>query len=85
MPFTKNKTNASLENLAQLQDQRVFDVYNIYRFVLSLILLISFFFRSLTSMLGTINPDLFVNVVVIYLALMPLFSSAYCFPKAKAC
>ena len=83
MPFTKNKTNASLENLAQLQDQSVFDVYNIYRFVLSLLLLISFFFRSLTSTLGTINPDLFVNVVVIYLAFNAIVFFRVLLPKSK--
>ncbi len=83
MPFTKNKTDSSLENLAQQQDQRVFDVYNIYRFVLSLILLTSFFFRSLTSTLGTINPDLFVNIVVIYLVFNVIVFFRVLLPKNK--
>jgi two-component system sensor histidine kinase PilS (NtrC family) len=83
MPLTKNKTDTSLENLTQQQDQRVFDVYNIYRFVLSLILLISFFFRSLTSTLGTINPDLFVNVVVIYMAFNVIVFFRVLLPQSK--
>ncbi len=83
MPFTNNKTDTSLENLAQQQDQRVFDVYNIYRFVLSLILLISFYFRSLTSTLGTINPDMFVNVVVIYMAFNVIVFFRILLPKSK--
>jgi len=83
MPFTNNKTDTSLENLAQQQDQRVFDVYNIYRFILSLILLISFYFRSLTSTLGTINPDMFVNVVVIYTAFNVIVFFRILLPKSK--
>ena len=83
MPLTKNKTDTSLENLTQQQDQRVFDVYNIYRFVLSLILLISFAFRSLTSTLGTINPDLFVNVVVIYMAFNVIVFFRVLLPQSK--
>jgi two-component system sensor histidine kinase PilS (NtrC family) len=83
MPLTKNKTDTSLENLTQQQDQRVFDVYNIYRFVLSLILLISFAFRSLTSTLGTINPDLFVNVVVIYMAFNAIVFFRVLLPQSK--
>jgi len=68
MSSLDNSNKPNLEYLAQQQDQKVFNVYNIYRVVLSLILLISFYFRSLTSTLGTINPDLFVKVVAIYLA-----------------
>ena len=83
MPLTKNKTDTSLENLTQQQDQRVFDVYNIYRFVLSLMLLISFAFRSLTSTLGTINPDLFVNVVVIYMAFNAIVLFRVLLPQSK--
>ena len=68
MPSPENLNNPNLEYLAQPQDQTVFDVFNIYRVVLALILLISFYLRSLTSTLGTINPDLFVKVVAVYLA-----------------
>ena len=67
MPSLENSNNLNLEYLTQQQDQKVFNVYNIYRLMLSLILLIIFYFRSLTSTLGIINPDLFVKVVVVYL------------------
>lgn len=55
----------SLDDLGQQQNRKIFDVYNVYRLVLSLILLISFYFRSVSS-LGDINPELFLRVVSIY-------------------
>ena len=83
MSSLDNSNKPNLEYLAQQQDQKVFNVYNIYRVVLSLILLISFYFRSLTSTLGTVNPDLFVKVVAIYLAFnITVFFRAF-LPKTK--
>jgi len=57
-----------LENTdsAEHQNRKIFDIYNIYRLVLSLILLISFFFKSLTFNLGSVNPELFIQVIVVY-------------------
>ena len=46
-------------------------------------LLISFAFRSLTSTLGTINPDLFVNVVVIYMAFNAIIFFRVLLPQSK--
>lgn len=48
------------------QNQKIFDIFNVYRLVLSLILLISFLFKSNTSFLGSINPDLFLQVALTY-------------------
>ena len=67
MPSLENSNNLNLEYLTQQQDQKVFNVYNIYRLVLSLTLLMIFYFRPFMSTLGIINPDLFVKVVVVYL------------------
>ena len=49
------------------QDRRIFDVYSIYRLVLSLVLLISFYYRSPpTSPLGIIDPTLFLQLCIAY-------------------
>ena len=58
--------DSGLDELAHQQNQKVFDVYNVYRLVLSLILVIGYYFRSLTSSLGTISPELFLQVLYIY-------------------
>jgi len=58
---------SDIGEISYQQNQKIFDVYNIYRLVLSLIILISYFFRDLTSSLGAIDPDLFVQVAVVYI------------------
>lgn len=83
MPSLENSNNLNLEYLAQQQDQKVFNVYNIYRLVLSLTLLMIFYFRPFMSTLGIINPDLFVKVVVVYLTLnIAVFFRGF-LPKTK--
>jgi two-component system sensor histidine kinase PilS (NtrC family) len=48
------------------QSRQIFTIYNVYRLVLALILLISFYLRVTTS-LGSIDPQLFVNACYFYL------------------
>jgi two-component system sensor histidine kinase PilS (NtrC family) len=48
------------------QSRQIFTIYNVYRLVLALILLLSFYLRVTTS-LGSIDPQLFVNVCYFYL------------------
>ena len=48
------------------QNQKIFDIYNIYRLVLSLILLISFLFESSISALGIISPALYFQASIFY-------------------
>jgi len=48
------------------QDRKIFSIYGIYRVVLVLILLISFYYRTSTSPLGLIDPVLFVQICVGY-------------------
>jgi len=57
---------AEIENRAQ--DRKIFSIYGIYRLVLVLILLISFYYRTSTSPLGLIDPVLFVQICVAYAA-----------------
>jgi hypothetical protein len=45
------------------QDRQVFTVYNIYRLLLGLILLISYFYRSDTSPLGSVDATLFLRLL----------------------
>ena len=47
----------------------MFDVYNIYRVVLSLVLLTGFYFSPLTFYLGTIDQELFLPVILAYTTL----------------
>ncbi|HEY0962690.1 MAG TPA: ATP-binding protein [Pseudomonadales bacterium] len=48
------------------QRRQIFTIYNLYRLVLALILLISFYFRVPTSPLGSIDASLFVKVCSFY-------------------
>jgi two-component system sensor histidine kinase PilS (NtrC family) len=48
------------------QLKQIFDIYNLYRIVLGLILLISFFFRDISTTLGVVNETLFVRASIFY-------------------
>lgn len=48
------------------QHKQIFDIYNLYRIVLGLILLISFYFRDVGSTLGVVNERLFVQLSIFY-------------------
>jgi two-component system sensor histidine kinase PilS (NtrC family) len=49
------------------QYEQVFYIYNLYRTVLSLVLLISFLFRDVSTTLGIANEALFLQVCIAYL------------------
>ena len=51
------------------QNRRIFQIYSIYRLGLSLVLLFSFFSRLPTSLLGVIDPSLFLQLCIIYAVL----------------
>jgi two-component system sensor histidine kinase PilS (NtrC family) len=55
-----------IDDIGHQQNQKIFDVYNVYRLVLSLILLISSYFGNIISALGSIDQELFVQVMVVY-------------------
>lgn len=57
----------SSEAAGRQQDRQIFTVYNIYRLVLGLILLISYFYRSETSPLGSVDQTLFLRLLSGYL------------------
>jgi hypothetical protein len=54
--------DSGVDDIAHQQNLKVFDVYNVYRVVLSLVLVIGIYFRSL-SLLGTIDPALFQQTI----------------------
>ena len=56
---------SGVDDIAHQQNLKVFDVYNVYRVVLSLVLVIGIYFRSLSS-LGTIDPELFQQTIYVY-------------------
>jgi two-component system, NtrC family, sensor histidine kinase PilS len=56
----------SQDSESREQSRQIFTIYNVYRLVLSLILLISFYLRVATSPLGAIDQQLFVNVSYFY-------------------
>ena len=57
-----------IDDIGHQKNQEIFDVYNIYRLVLSLILLISSYFGNIISALSSIDQELFVQVMVVYTA-----------------
>ena len=48
------------------QSRQIFTIYNLYRLVLALILLISFYFRVPTSPLGAVDESLFLSLCYVY-------------------
>lgn len=48
------------------QHKQIFEIYNLYRIILGLILLISFYFRDITTTLGVVDSTLFVQACVFY-------------------
>lgn len=75
--------DTGFSGIAHQQNLRVFDVYNIYRLVLSLILVTGFYFRSITSSLGTINPELFLQVIYVYMTFNVLVFFRAFLPKNR--
>ena len=59
----------SQESESWQQSRQIFTIYNLYRLVLALILLISFAIRSPTSPLGAVDPELFQNLCYFYIGL----------------
>jgi two-component system, NtrC family, sensor histidine kinase PilS len=51
---------------AASENRKIFGIYNLYRLVLALVLLVSFYFRPVTSPLGLIDQDLFAQLCIIY-------------------
>ncbi len=54
------------ETATRQQNRQIITVYNLYRFVLALILLISYYLRSNTSPLGSVDSELFLRLTIIY-------------------
>ena len=63
-PFSTASTGQ--ETASRQQSLQIITIYNLYRLVLALILLISYFYRSQSSSLGSFNPDLFVKLLTGY-------------------
>ena len=57
--------DSGVDDIAHQQNLKVFDVYNVYRVVLSLVLVIGIYFRLL-SLLGTTDPALFQQTIYVY-------------------
>ncbi len=51
------------------QNKQIFDIYNLYRIVLGIILLFSFYLRDSSTTLGIVNQTLFVQLCVFYFML----------------
>jgi hypothetical protein len=49
----------SIDDDRRLQNNQIFNIYGLYRLLLSLILLISHIFTSDLSFLGSIDPNLY--------------------------
>lgn len=64
------KSNWAITDQSQSQqNQKIFDIYNIYRLVLSLILMVSYFFAPADSILGAYDRNLFVYFTTFYVFL----------------
>ncbi len=54
------------------QNRQIFAIYNLYRLVLALILLPSFYYRAPTSPLGSVDTELFLSLCFFYLGINTL-------------
>lgn len=57
----------SIDDDRRLQNNQIFNIYGLYRLLLSLILLISYVFTSDLSFLGSINPELYFQTSIFYI------------------
>jgi len=56
----------SINDDRRLQNNQIFNIYGLYRLLLSLILFISYIFTPDLSFLGSINPDLYLRTCIFY-------------------
>lgn len=57
----------SINDDRRLQNNQIFNIYGLYRLLLSLILFISYIFTPDLSFLGSINPDLYLRTCIFYI------------------
>ena len=57
----------SINDDRRQQNNQIFNIYGLYRLLLSLILLISYIFTVNLSFLGSINPDLYFRTSIFYI------------------
>jgi len=57
----------SINDDRRLQNNQIFNIYGLYRLLLSLILFISSIFTPDLSFLGSINPDLYLRTCIFYI------------------
>lgn len=63
------------------QNTQIFNIYNLYRLLLSAILLISFWFTSDLNFLGSIDPDLYFRTCIFYIVFNALVIFRAFLPK----
>lgn len=84
MPFPDSRLlHEAADSDNQQQNHRIFQIYHVYRMVLSLVFWVSFWFRGPMSALGSVDQSLFIQVSTVYtvanilaLALSPLHGNA---------
>tara|TARA_R110002110_G_scaffold301156_1_gene515171 strand:+ start:136397 stop:138013 length:1617 start_codon:yes stop_codon:yes gene_type:complete len=78
-----NPTAISIDEERRQQNNSVFNIYSLYRLLLSLILLISFLLTADLNFLGIINPELYYRTTVFYIFFNALLFFRSFLPKLK--
>jgi two-component system sensor histidine kinase PilS (NtrC family) len=65
------------------QNAQIFNIYNLYRLVLSLILLISYLFTADLNFLGSVDPELYFRASIFYIFFNLVVVSRGFLPKLK--
>ena len=78
-----NPTAISIDEERRQQNNSVFNIYSLYRLLLSLILLISFLLTVDLNFLGIINPELYYRTTVFYIFFNALLFFRSFLPKLK--
>ena len=73
----------SIDDDRRLQNNQIFNIYGLYRLLLSLILLISYIFTSDLSFLGSIDPNLYFRTSIFYIFFNALIIFRGFFPQLK--
>ncbi|MBN4075373.1 MAG: hypothetical protein COA71_03510 [SAR86 cluster bacterium] len=73
----------SIDDERRQQNNQIFNIYGLYRLLLSLILLVSYLFTSDLNFLGSIDPDLYFKTSIFYISFNALIIFRGFLPKLE--
>lgn len=79
-----NSRVINIDDDRRQQNNKIFNIYSLYRLLLSIILLVSFLFTSDLNFLGTVNPELYFRTSIFYIFFNTLLFFRGFLPRLKS-